>query len=141
MGQGAERAVMRAATVCALLYGAVKQAQSDLSHWKSKPHKGRFWTRQLLVRMVRIMYVSVILAMYDLCTLSVGGSSTVFSIPTSRTGNGDAIFIGFGYILLNHEDIYRDRAKTFGPEIWFWFTPVIVDAAHGGVQVHWLWSH
>ena len=55
------------------------------------------------------------------------------------TGNGDAIYYGFGYVLVNYADTYRDGGRTLGPELWFCFTPFVIDAAHRGISVHWIW--
>jgi hypothetical protein len=88
------------------------------------------------------MYISVILAMCDICSLSFGSQhSTLFSASWFRTGNSDAGYIGFGYILFEHGSIYRDGGRTLGPEVWFWFTPVIISGAHGSIEVRWLWKH
>jgi hypothetical protein len=89
--------------------------------------------------MIRALYISVIFAMCDLCSLSWNDNS-VFSHAPFQTGNGDAIYTGFGYTLVNYRDVYFDDGRTYGPEVWFWFTPVVIDIAHGGIQVHWLWD-
>jgi len=104
------------------------------------PSKRRSKKRRFLSLMVRAMYVSVILAMCDICSLSFGHNNKFFSATSFRTSNDDSMYIGFGYCILNHRDVYRDGARTYGPEVYFLFPPVGIDAAHGGVRVHWLWS-
>jgi hypothetical protein len=104
---------------------------------KSPP---RSWKRKIFVWLVRAIYISVILAMCDVCSLS-RGSQPIFSGTWFRTSNEDAGYIGFGYCLVNYVGFYRDGGRTLGPEVWFWFTPVIISGAHGSIEVRWLWKH
>ena len=121
-------------------YGAFKRAQIDWQQWKSKPHQGRFRKRRILVWMVRAMYISVILAICDVWTAGTKRDFTLFSKNTWEMSDGGTKgYIGFGYSMIYFR---RLGGEPFGPVIWFWFTPVVVDATgHRGIQVRWLWSH
>jgi hypothetical protein len=103
-----------------------------------KPQSRR---RKILVWIVRVICISLVFGMSDVCSLSFGSQSRpIFSMSWFRTGNSDAGYIGFGYLLFNHGSIYRDGGRTLGPEIWYWFTPVVIDFAHDGIEIHWLWK-
>lgn len=34
----------------------------------------------------------------------------------------------------------RMDGAAYGPEVWFWFTPFVIDAAHKGVRIRLLWQ-
>jgi hypothetical protein len=103
---------------------------------KSPP---RSLKQKIFVWIIRAIYVSVIFAMCDACSLSIR-RQPLFSTCLGMSGNGDAAYLGLGYILVNHADTYRDGGRTLGPEVWFWFAPCVISETHGKVEVHWLWN-
>jgi hypothetical protein len=106
--------------------------------------KRRSWTRRILIWVVRALYISVILAMCDLCSLSFG-HHPIFSIMPSQSlknPNWKHVVIsdefvpynGFCYTIVNYT-VTLDRARTLGPVIVFWFMPFItIDFSHGTIQ-------
>jgi hypothetical protein len=83
------------------------------------------------------MYISVLMASID-CYTGFHYGHGVFSVTLAgmRDG-GTTMSVGPGYGMYFWR---RMDGAAYGPEIWFWFTPFIIDAAHRGVQIHWVWS-
>lgn len=46
--------------------------------------------------------------------------------------------VGFGYFLTFYR---RMSGEPYGPEVWFWFTPFVISAAHRHVEVRWVWAN
>ena len=46
--------------------------------------------------------------------------------------------VGFGYVLTYYRQM---DGRAYGPEVWFWFAPFVISAAHWHVEVRWLWVH
>jgi hypothetical protein len=108
--------------------------------------KQRSWTRRILSWMVRALYVSMILAMCDICSLSFGHHPIFSKMPFQPLKNpnwkhvvtfdGFVPYNGFGYTIVNYT-ITLDHARTLGPVIVFWFMPFItIDLSHGTVNAH-----
>ncbi len=84
----------------------------------------------------RGVFLSVIFAMCDSWWASEH-LNTLFSTTTWATRDGGTRgYVGLGYCLT----YYRSLSGERGPAVWFWFTPFVIDTAHRGVQVRWLWS-
>jgi hypothetical protein len=65
-------------------------------------------------------------------------NSTVCSIPIwAMKDGGSTGSVGFGYYLTYYRKM---DGRAYGPEVWFWFTPVVISAAHQNVEVRWLWT-
>lgn len=63
----------------------------------------------------------------------------VFSVTTAAMKDGGTTMsVGPGYFITFWR---RLDGAAYGPEIWFWFSPFVIDAAHHGTGVHWIWSH
>jgi hypothetical protein len=77
--------------------------------------------------------------MFDICAVSLQ-KEPMFSYGSCETGNGDRFYTGFGYSLVDLEDAYRDGGHSIGPVVWFWYTPFMIDGAHGGIKIDWLWK-
>ena len=104
---------------------------------KSSPY--RSLKKLVFAWVLRIIYLSVIFAMCDLCALSIR-KEPMFSYESCETGNGDGFYYGFGYSMLYLRDIDRDGGRTLGPIVWFWFTPFMLDGARGGIKADWVWK-
>ena len=86
----------------------------------------------------RVVYISVILAMCDFWSASTARRDTVFSKCEFRiTDGGSAEYVGFGYTM---SYLRKMDGSAYGPVLHFWFTPFLIDAAHGKVKMHWLWE-
>lgn len=91
---------------------------------------------KLLPWLLRGVCLSVIFAMCD-SWWATGHTNTLFSATTWATRDGGTRgYVGFGYCLT----YYRSLSGERGPAVWFWYTPFVIDTAHRGVQVRWLWS-
>src|SRR5688572_14189204 len=78
---------------------------------------------------------SLILATCDVWT-SMQFRKTWFSTNSWKLKDGGSTgHTGFLYSLV----FWRDMDGNYGPEIWFWFTPVVISGAGGGVSVRWIW--
>src|SRR2546430_2463353 len=86
---------------------------------------------------VRVMCLSVILAMCDTWT-ALEYRQTFFSTTSWKMKDGGSTgHTGFLYSLVFWRSI--DGAAR-GPEIWFWFTPFVLDAAHNHMRIRLLWQ-
>ena len=105
----------------------------DMSDKPQRPSR----RRKIFVWIIRGMYISVLMASID-CYSGWFYGHGVFSMTLAgmRDG-GTTMSVGPGYCMTFWR---RMDGDAVGPEIWFWFTPFIVDAAHRGVQIHWIWS-
>jgi len=62
----------------------------------------------------------------------------VFSVTTAKwRDGGTTASVGPGYCILYWRVM---GGGGDGPEVWFWFTPFVIDTAHRGVQIYWIWS-
>ncbi len=83
------------------------------------------------------MYISVLMATIDSFTGYYYGHG-VFSITMEGIKDGGTtISLGPGYFMTFWR---RMDGTAYGPEVWFWFTPFKVDAAHRHVSVRWVWQ-
>ena len=102
-----------------------------------KPAHPRPLRQRILVWLVRALYVSVVFAMCDLWSATTRRdtlfSRCMFEIPDG----GSAEYVGFGYSISYLRSM---DGSAFGPVVHFWFTPFLIDAAHGDVKVRWLWE-
>ena len=92
--------------------------------------------RRWLPWVVRVMYVSLILAICD--SLAAGADrAPLFSKATwlMRDG-GTSGSVGFGYSLTYHRKV---GGGEHGPEVWFWFLPFTVSCTTERVGLRWLW--
>jgi hypothetical protein len=99
--------------------------------------KIKFSKRKILIWIVRIIYISVLMAAIDSWTGYRYGHP-IFSMTVAgwRDG-GTTMTIGPGYGIR----FWRPMdGSAYGPVIWFYFTPFVIDAAHRGITIHWLWS-
>jgi len=103
----------------------------------SENSQRRSWKRRIAVWIIRIVYASVLMATVD----SWSGfyyRHGIFSVTLEgmRDG-GTTMSVGPGYFMT----FWRPMdGRAYGPVVWFWGAPFVVDAAHRGVQVHWIWS-
>ena len=104
----------------------------------SRSPRRRSLKRKIFVWIIRAVYISVLMATIDSCTGYYYGHPIFSMTMAGMSDGGTTMTIGPGYFLTFWR---RMDGAAYGPEIWFWFTPFIVDAAHHGLQVHWLWSH
>jgi len=93
--------------------------------------------RKFAVWIIRVIYAVVIMAMIDSWSF-FNFRHGVFCFATEKMSDGGTtISAGPGYTLTFWR---RMDGTAYGPEIWFWGAPFVIDAAHRGVQVHWIWS-
>lgn len=86
---------------------------------------------------MRAILVSIFMAMLD-CWSNVHYSHSVFRFTEAKLSDGGTtLSAGPGYTLVFWR---RMDGSAYGPEIWFWFTPFRLDAAHRGIQIHWVWN-
>jgi hypothetical protein len=104
----------------------------------SEQPQRRYWKRKIFVWIIRAVYISVLMAMIDSWSGYSDGHG-VFSMTTGGLKDGGTTMsIGPDYSII----FWRSMdGSAYGPEVWFWFTPFIVDAAHRGLRVHLLWPH
>ena len=101
---------------------------------KSNPSN---WKRKIPGWIARLVGLSLLLAMID-CSAGYFLGTTVCSIPIWKMKDGGTTSsVGFGYFLTYYR---RMDAKANGPEVWFWFTPFVISAAHRHVELRWLWK-
>lgn len=91
-----------------------------------------------LTWLMRIAYVSLILAMLDSWSAGTDRRAPLFSkgIWAMRDG-GTRGYVGFGYFLT----YYRRIGGVHGPEVWFWFTPFTVSSTTKHVGIRWIWQN
>lgn len=107
-----------------------------LAHCVRKKHQPQM--RPWLPWVVRMMYVSIILAMCDSWAAGTERRAPVFSITTwAMEDGGTRGSVGFGYSLT----YYRRMGGIHGPELWFWFTPFTVSWTTEHTGLRWLWQH
>lgn len=86
---------------------------------------------------VRVMCLSIVLAMLDSWIAGTERRAPLFSITTwAMSDGGTRGYLGFGYSLT----YYRRMGGVYGPEVWFWFTPFTISFTTGHVGVGWLWQ-
>jgi hypothetical protein len=91
--------------------------------------------KRFAVWITRAVYVSVIMAVLDGWSGHYFGRG-VFSVTTGGLKDGGTTTsIGPGYCMVYWRSM---DGSAYGPEIWFWFAPIVVDAAHGGLKLRWL---
>jgi hypothetical protein len=79
---------------------------------------------------------SVVLAGCDIWTAQ-RFRRTWLSVTTWKMKDGGSTgHVGFLYTMV----FWRSMDGEYGPELWFWFSPLVIDAAHGGVTVRWVWA-
>lgn len=90
-----------------------------------------------LTWIARVFCLSVILAMCDSWT-ATEYRRTFFSTNSWKLKDGGSTgHNGFRYSLV----YWRSMDGTaYGPEVWFWFTPLVVDAAHKNMRIRLLWQ-
>jgi hypothetical protein len=97
----------------------------------------RFRKRKITIWIFRVIYAVILMATIDSWSGFFYGHG-VFSITLAEMRDGGTTMsVGPGYCMTFWR---RMDGKAYGPVIWFWGAPFIVDAAHRGVQVHWIWS-
>ena len=84
------------------------------------------------------MYISVLMAAIDSWSGYYYGHPIFSKTVSGWKDGGTTMTIGLGYGMRFWR---RMDGSAYGPVIWFWFTPFIIDASHRGIQVHWLWSN
>jgi hypothetical protein len=73
------------------------------------------------------------------CSAGYFLGGTVCSIPLWQMRDGGSTgSVGFGYFLTYYR---RMDGQAYGPEVWFWFTPFVISAAHRHIEVRWIWKH
>lgn len=93
--------------------------------------------KRVATRVLGAVLLSVILATSDMWT-GLKYRRTFFSTNSWKMKDGGSTgHTGFLYSLVFWR---RMDGSAYGPEVWFWFTPFVIDAAHRGVQIHWIWS-
>ncbi|MDB6022165.1 MAG: hypothetical protein JWQ04_2022 [Pedosphaera sp.] len=93
--------------------------------------------RKILIWVIRAVCLSIMLAMLD-CWSACYMRCTVFSITQFKLKDGGTTgSVGFGYFLTYYREL---GGPLEGPVIWFWFSPVVIDAAHPGIRFHWIWA-
>ncbi len=101
---------------------------------RKQPPRLRPW----LPWLVRVMYVSVILAVCDSWAAGSERRAPIFSVTTwAMRDGGTRASVGFGYSLT----YYRRMGGEHGPEVWFWFTPFTVSWTTEHIGLRWLWHH
>lgn len=91
--------------------------------------------RRILAWVIRVIYVVIILALCDCCSICTRGRA-LFAIHTERS-KGDFAYFGCpGY------DICRFGSDQINPglTIHFWHAPVIIDLRSHHSLIHWAWS-
>ncbi|HTI99763.1 MAG TPA: hypothetical protein VL527_12850 [Dongiaceae bacterium] len=104
----------------------------------------RAWCQKRTIRMgkalpwaVRLMYLSVILAICDSWAAGTDRRDTLFSQTVwAMSDGGTRGYNGFGYCLTYH----RRLGGEFGPEVWFWFTPFRLYYTSSRVGASWVWT-
>ena len=92
--------------------------------------------RHWLPWVVRLMYVSVILAICDSWAAGTERRAPLFSKVTwAMRDGGTRGSVGFGYSLTYH----RKMGGEHGPEVWFWFAPFTVRWTSEHVGLRWIW--
>jgi hypothetical protein len=100
---------------------------------RGSPPQFRHW----LPWVVRVMYVSVILAICDSWAAGTERRAPLFSKVTwAMKDGGTRGSVGLGYSLTYH----RKMGGEHGPEVWFWFTPFTVRWTSEHVGLRWLWQ-
>jgi len=95
------------------------------------------WVRPCLPWVVRIMHISIILAICDSWIAGTGRRAPLFSRTMwAMSDGGTRGSIGFGYSLTYH----RQMGGEYGPEIWFWFCPFTVSWTSEHIGLRWLWQ-
>lgn len=92
--------------------------------------------RHCIPWIVRVMYVSIILAMCDSWAAGTERRAPLFSRVTwAMSDGGTRGSVGFGYSLTYH----RTMGGEHGPEVWFWFMPFTVrwTSEHVGLRCLW----
>jgi hypothetical protein len=93
--------------------------------------------RQWLPWVVRVIYVSVILAICDSWAAGTARRAPLFSKVTwAMSDGGTRGSVGFGYSLTYH----REMGGEHGPEVWFWFAPFSVRWTSDHVGLRWIWQ-
>ena len=93
--------------------------------------------RHWLPWVLRIAYVSVLLAICDSWAAGTDRRAPLFSKSTwSMSDGGTRGSIGLGYSLT----YYRRLGGEHGPEVWFWFSPFTIRWTSEHVGVRWLWK-
>ena len=86
---------------------------------------------------IRAICLSLLLAMID-CWSGDFLGGTLCSVPLYKLRDGGTTgSVGFGYSLTYYRQM---DGRADGPKVWFWFTPIVIDAAHHGIKVRWLWK-
>ena|SRR5208283_718204 len=86
---------------------------------------------------VRIMYVSIILAICDSWIAGTDRRAPLFSHTTwGMSDGGTRVSVGFGYSLTYH----RTMGGEHGPEVWFWFSPFTVRYTSQHIGLRWVWQ-
>ena len=93
--------------------------------------------QRIVVWLVRAAYISVLLAAIDSWSAHCFRHGVVSVTMGGLKDGGTRMSVGPGYFMTFWR---RMDGKAYGPEIWFWFTPFVIDAAHGGIRVRWIWT-
>jgi hypothetical protein len=81
--------------------------------------------------------ISVALALCDIWSASQF-RRTIFSTTSWKMKDGGSTgHNGFLYSLT----FWRSLDGAYGPEIWFWFTPVVIDASGARVRIRLFWAN
>lgn len=92
---------------------------------------------KILPWVFRVMYISIIFALCD-SWWATTHRGTIFSRTEWKMKDGGTKgYIGFGYQLTYFR---RIGGSHYGPEVWFWFTPFVVDLGHKHAQLCWVWN-
>ncbi len=92
---------------------------------------------KILPWVFRVMYISVIFALCD-CWWATTYRGTMFSRAQWKMKDGGTTgYMGFGYDLTYFR---RIGGSHYGPQVWFWFTPFIIDLGHKHAQICWIWK-
>jgi len=102
---------------------------------KAAPSPSR--RKRILAWIVRAVCLSVILATCDMWT-AMEYRCTFFSTNSWKMRDGGSTgHTGFLYSLVFWR---RMDGAAYGPEVWFWFSPFVLDAAHKHMRVRLLWQ-
>jgi hypothetical protein len=83
------------------------------------------------------MCLSVILAACDVWS-AMRFRRTIFSTTSWKMKDGGSTgHNGFLYSFA----FWRSLDGAYGPEIWFWFTPIVIDASNANVKVRFVWNN
>jgi hypothetical protein len=103
----------------------------------SEPPQGKRKGSGIYPWVIRALSLSLVLAMIDCWSgFFLGSTPCSLSLYKLRDG-GTTGSIGFGYCLTYYRQL---DARVYGPEVWFWFTPFVLSAAHNRLEVHWVWK-